>query len=469
VGFARTVAIKRLHQQYARDPEFVSMFLDEARLAGRIRHPHVVSTFDVVALSGELFLVMDYVHGVSLSKLVRTVLTQKTRIPIDVLASIMVGALHGLHAAHEARSERGQPLGIVHRDVSPQNIMVGSDGMARVLDFGVAKASWRIQTTRDGQLKGKLSYMAPEQVNGGEVGPWTDVYSAAIVFWEGLTNQRLFNNGDSAAILGRFTKAQPIVPPSTHNSRVSPTLDAIVLKALENDLGRRYSSAREMADAIEANLQIASTSAVGRWLQSIVHEDLDKHSALIAEIESGSTVSARPPKDDAPSVRKILASLSGSHANANADAETKSFVPALDAAGDPASQSLISMTRSPSLHEMQAGRRKRVVAMGAAAVGCLALAIAVALWPHSDTQPAPVSAPSLALAAPAPPVTVVAAQPAIPVISVSSLSIQTEADDAASAQPASTKVVSRRAGGGCSPPYTVDSRGIRHMKLACLR
>ncbi|HEY1533185.1 MAG TPA: serine/threonine-protein kinase, partial [Polyangiaceae bacterium] len=227
VGFARTVAIKRLHQQYARDPEFVSMFLDEARLAGRIRHPHVVSTFDVVALSGELFLVMDYVHGVSLSKLVRTVLTQQKRIPVDVLASIMVGALHGLHAAHEARSERGQPLGIVHRDVSPQNIMVGSDGMARVLDFGVAKASWRIQTTRDGQLKGKLSYMAPEQVNGGEIGPWTDVYSAAIVFWEGLTNQRLFNNGDSAAILGRFTKTQPIVPPSAHNDQVSPTLDAI--------------------------------------------------------------------------------------------------------------------------------------------------------------------------------------------------------------------------------------------------
>src|SRR5882724_2691094 len=127
VGFARTVAIKRLHQQYARDPEFVSMFLDEARLAGRIRHAHVVSTFDVVALSGELFLVMDYVHGVSLSKLVRTVIAQKKRIPVDVLASIMVGALQGLHAAHEARSERGEPLGIVHRDVSPQNIMVGSD------------------------------------------------------------------------------------------------------------------------------------------------------------------------------------------------------------------------------------------------------------------------------------------------------------------------------------------------------
>jgi eukaryotic-like serine/threonine-protein kinase len=277
----------------------------------------------------------------------------------------------------------------------------------------------------------------------------------------------LFNNGDSAAILGRFTKMQPIAPPSTHNALVSPALDAIVSKALENDLGNRYSSAREMADAIEANLQIASTSAVGRWLQSIVHEDLDKHSALIAEIESGSTVSARPPKDDAPSARKILASLSG---HSNADAVTKTFVPALDAAGDPASQSLISMTRSPSLHEVKAGRRKRVVSISAAAAGCLALVITIAVWPRSSAQLAPpAGAPSLALAAPAPPATALAAEPAIPVVPISSLGVQT---DPASAQAASTKAASRpaaaHAGGGCSPPYTVDSRGIRHMKLACL-
>src|SRR5690349_12221835 len=123
VGFARTVAIKRLHQQYAKDPEFVSMFLDEARLAARIRHPNVVPTLDVVALSGELFLVMDYVHGVSLARLARAVQLQKTRIPVEIAASIVVGALHGLEAAHQARSERGLPLGIVHRDVSPQNVI----------------------------------------------------------------------------------------------------------------------------------------------------------------------------------------------------------------------------------------------------------------------------------------------------------------------------------------------------------
>src|SRR6185295_12747149 len=150
----RTVAIKRLHAQFAKNPEFVSMFLDEARIAARIRHPNVVATLDVVATEGELFLVMDYVQGESLSRLAKATRIRKERIPPRVLASVMSGALHGLHAAHEAKNERGEPLSIVHRDISPQNILVGTDGTARVLDFGVAKASGRIQNTKEGHLKG---------------------------------------------------------------------------------------------------------------------------------------------------------------------------------------------------------------------------------------------------------------------------------------------------------------------------
>src|SRR5262245_49268372 len=151
VGFSRTVAIKRLHAQFSQDPEFVSMFLDEARLAARIRHPNVVPTLDVVATGGELFLVMDYVAGESIAKLLRAVATKKEMVPIRVIAATMAGALHGLHAAHEAKDERGEPLGIVHRDVSPQNILLGADGVPRVLDFGVAKAIGRVQTTQEGQ------------------------------------------------------------------------------------------------------------------------------------------------------------------------------------------------------------------------------------------------------------------------------------------------------------------------------
>src|ERR1700722_19538002 len=201
VGFARTVAIKRLHPKFAQDPDFVSMFLDEARLAARIRHPNVVPTIDVVATSGELFLVMEYVQGESLARLVRISRDKDTLISPNVVTTIMAAVLQGLHAAHEARDERGDPLGIVHRDVSPQNILVGTDGMARVLDFGVAKAAGRIQTTRDGQLKGKLGYMAPEQIQGREVDRRTDVYAAGVVLWEVLTRQRLFFADNEAMVM----------------------------------------------------------------------------------------------------------------------------------------------------------------------------------------------------------------------------------------------------------------------------
>src|SRR5271154_2384991 len=178
-GFSRTVAIKRLHPNLAKDPEFVAMFLDEARLAARIRHPNVIPTLDVVATEGEIFLVMDYVQGESLSRLIRAAVARGERIPPDMVAALMVGVLHGLHAAHEAKSDHGEPLGIVHRDVSPHNILVGTDGAARVLDFGVAKAIGRSQNTREGQIKGKLAYMAPEQVRGS-VSRRTDVYAASV-------------------------------------------------------------------------------------------------------------------------------------------------------------------------------------------------------------------------------------------------------------------------------------------------
>ena len=171
-GFLRTVAIKRLHSQFAHDADFTAMFLDEARLASRIQHPNVVSTLDVVMNDNELLLVMEYVRGESLSRLIRRARDRGVPLPPRVVVAIMSGALHGLHAAHEAVDEKGALLGLVHRDMSPQNVLVGTDGVARVLDFGVAKAAGRVHTTRDGDIKGKVLYMPPEQLSAEPLG-WT--------------------------------------------------------------------------------------------------------------------------------------------------------------------------------------------------------------------------------------------------------------------------------------------------------
>ena len=298
VGFARTVAIKRLHEHYAKDPEFVSMFLDEARLAARIRHPNVVPTLDVVATEGELFLVMEYVQGESLGAILRAALSTDETLPVPFVVSIVSQALHGLHAAHEAMSERGDPLNIVHRDVSPQNILVGVDGVARVLDFGVAKAAGRLQETRDGQLKGKMAYMAPEQLRGETVDRRTDVWAMGVVLWESLTGIRLFKGENDIEVFGRILSAK-VAAPSTHNAGVPPAIDEIALKALAPRAADRFASAREMARALERSVPLVPPSDVGDWVARLAANSLTARADVVARIESSSEVhrpiTSRPP------------------------------------------------------------------------------------------------------------------------------------------------------------------------------
>jgi serine/threonine protein kinase len=300
-GFAKLVAIKRMHPQFAKDPDFLAMFLDEARLVTRIRHPNVVQPLDVIVERGEVLLVMEYIHGEALSRISRTLRAKNERIPLRIAVAIMSGVLHGLHAAHEAKSEKGEPLGIVHRDVSPQNVIVGVDGVARVLDFGIAKAADQVHLTREGEVKGKLIYMAPEQLLGEPVSRRTDIFSASVVLWECLTGQRLFESDSQSALLAR-ARMQKVDAPSEYAPEISKALDDIVLKGLTLQQSERWPTAREMALALDEAVPPATTAQVGAWLEQIAAKALTDRQTRIDQIESAGA-------DSSASSRELVADI----------------------------------------------------------------------------------------------------------------------------------------------------------------
>ncbi len=281
-GFGRTVAIKRLHAHYLKDPEFISMFMDEARIVARIRHPNVVPMVDVVQTETGLFLIMEYVHGESFSKLVRAVRAKREQIPPKIVCSVVHGALLGLHAAHETRSPSGEMLNVVHRDVSPQNIIVGVDGVARMLDFGIAKAAGRAQVTREGQIKGKLAYMAPEQIRG-QVDRRTDVFAAAVVLWEALAGRRMHEGSKDVEIVTRVVSGKFLKP--SQFAPIPPELDEIALKGLAVDPKKRYATARDMALDLERRVGLAPPAEVSVWVNETATKMIAQRAEKVKAME----------------------------------------------------------------------------------------------------------------------------------------------------------------------------------------
>jgi serine/threonine protein kinase len=283
-GFSRTVAIKRMHAHFTTDPDFTSMFADEARLAARVRHPNVVPTLDVVMQGTDLCIVMEYVHGATLAQLSKLARLANERVPPGVALAIVCDALQGLHAAHEAVDAEGHALGIVHRDVSPQNIIVGIDGVARVLDFGIAKANVRLHQTREGGLKGKLAYMAPEQLEGASVDRASDIFAASVVLWEALTGVRLYAGANEGEIVTKLLKTTPLAP-----SHVAPELgtayDALLSRGLARDPSKRFATAREMALALDDAGDAASDAEVGEWVERVAAVPLAERAARVRELE----------------------------------------------------------------------------------------------------------------------------------------------------------------------------------------
>ena len=267
-GFERLVALKVMHDHISHDPAFSAMFLDEARLAARIRHPNVVPTLDV-AEDGR-YIVMEYVEGASLHAILSRLRKRDDQVPLPVALRIFVDALSGLHAAHELADAVGKPLNIVHRDVSPHNILVGVDGTSRITDFGIAHAEARITSTRGGELKGKLPYMAPEQLEDDSLDRRTDVYAAGCVLWEVLVGERLFKAGSEAAMACAIL-AGPGRTPSQAGADVPEALEAACMQAL-GPRDRRFLTALAFSEAVEraaeaSGIKIARHRDVGRFAQ----------------------------------------------------------------------------------------------------------------------------------------------------------------------------------------------------------
>ena len=307
-GFERHVVIKRIRPDQARDKSHVQMFLEEARLAATLHHQNIVQVHDIGAEQGEYFFVMEYVHGEDVRRLLTETNQRGERIPLEHVLTIITAAAAGLHHAHEQCGPSCVPLGIVHRDVSPDNILVGYDGSVKVADFGIAKAAHRALETESGVLKGKVSYMSPEQCVGLEVDRRSDVFALGIVLYECITGRRLFKDDNDFLTMTAIVQSK-IPPPSTVWPEIPAALEAIVMKALSLSPGDRYATADQMRLALEefaAKIGLrASVTALadymkarfGRRREPWLVDESDPEIEILLDPSRSSARSACDPKD----------------------------------------------------------------------------------------------------------------------------------------------------------------------------
>ncbi len=452
-GFARLVAVKAMHPQLAKDRIFHDMFLDEARLSARIRHPNVVPTIDVVSERGHLLLVMEYVEGESLGALAR-LHREKGGFPQAIACAIAHDMLAGLHGAHETTGEDGKGLGLIHRDVSPQNILVGVDGLARVLDFGVAKAAGRVHVTQSGEVKGKIPYMPPEQLAGEDLDRTVDVYAAGVVLWEMLTGRRLFDGPNEVAISLKV-RCDEVPAPSSIVPGIPKELDELVLKAISRDRSQRFATAQDMAAKLEDVAKLATRHAVAQFLRDTASARLAERAQMILAIETG-----RPSQAPARDVEAVLS-----------------------LAATPATPEFVGVATKREVH----GNNRSFV-IGALSLACLAAALAFATVRGSReqqtehrsagsadnralaTQPTSQTAPGVGAQPSAVPVAIEAPKTeALPTPEAPRTAPPKGPSPAPKPSPlAPAKSAAPAADGPCRLPYTVDAEGHRHYKAECL-
>ncbi len=270
--FERYVVLKTILQERARDQRFITMFLDEAKLAATLNHQNIAQVFEVDQADGAYFMAMEYVHGENARAILETTIKRGWTIPLELALMMLTGAAAGLHHAHERKGKQGQPLNIVHRDVSPANIMVGYDGSVKVLDFGIAKAEERATKTVGGTIKGKYGYMSPEQCKGKPIDRRSDIFALGICLYELTTLRRAFKGADDFETMKRIVSGE-IILPSVAVPGYPRELEAIILTAMANDPNARFQTAQEMIEALDAFAArarlAASASALKRFMTRV--------------------------------------------------------------------------------------------------------------------------------------------------------------------------------------------------------
>lgn len=323
-GFNRLVAAKRLHSHLTDDPDFVAMFHDEARIASRVHHTNVVPVLDLVTLENELILVQEYVHGVPLSHLMKLARTSQAPIPTSIVVAILTGVLAGLHAAHEAKDDDDRPLDIIHRDVSPQNVMLSVDGVPRLLDFGIAKARTSMHHTRVGVFKGKLGYMAPEQLKMQPIDRTTDIYAAGVVMWEMLVNDRVNDGANESTFVSMVVSgATPTITEAVQargvtldekRKRELAALAPIVRRAMAPSAHERFATASEMMWAILSAASAASSVEMAEWIKTTGAEYLERREkVLAANEESTRRTAAVAPRSGVQKTAEPVVMQSGAY------------------------------------------------------------------------------------------------------------------------------------------------------------
>jgi serine/threonine-protein kinase len=304
-GFAKLVAIKRILPHLAQDKQFVDLFLNESRIAAQLSHPNVCQVFELCDEDGELYLVMEYLDGVSWHELAaRIPFGDDTR--LRIAAAVLAQAAEGLAYAHQLRDLQGNPTPVIHRDVSPQNLFVTIDGVCKLLDFGVAKMMTEGPRTRSGLLKGKLPYMSPEQIRGEPLDARADVFSLAVVTWEALTGDSLFDR-DTDFLIWKAISEEPIPLATSRRPELPPAIDHLLAKALARDREYRHPSATSFASELVAIAGRPFTTAeIATTLRSACAAKLDDRARAIARVSSKRPPSAADTVRDAAETTSML-------------------------------------------------------------------------------------------------------------------------------------------------------------------